>query len=116
MVRLSSEKPAPASVQFDVPPSVLKSSGDPSQPQSYSLKPSISMASRSSAPLDSAQNVQNPSLAAISSTRFPERSSSCIPTRSAEHTSELQSLMRISYAVYCLKKSIPNTKINHSPN
>src|SRR3546814_5515868 len=106
MVRLSSEKPAPASVQFDVPPSVLKSSGDPSQPQSYSLKPSISMASRSSAPLDSAQNVQNPSLAAISSTRFPERSRSCIPNslRSEEHTSELQSLMRISYAVFCLKK------------
>src|SRR3546814_6870948 len=25
-------------------------------------------------------------------------------TRSEEHTSELQSLMRISYAVYCLKK------------
>src|SRR3546814_1286781 len=27
-----------------------------------------------------------------------------IPTRSEEHTSELQSLMRISYAVFCLKK------------
>src|SRR3546814_10413359 len=26
--------------------------------------------------------------------------------RSEEHTSELQSLMRISYAVYCLKKKI----------
>src|SRR3546814_7264265 len=26
------------------------------------------------------------------------------PPRSAEHTSELQSLMRISYAVFCLKK------------
>src|SRR3546814_2068560 len=26
------------------------------------------------------------------------------PTRSAERTSELQSLMRISYAVFCLKK------------
>src|SRR3546814_6741212 len=26
------------------------------------------------------------------------------PLRSEEHTSELQSLMRISYAVYCLKK------------
>src|SRR3546814_3518095 len=26
------------------------------------------------------------------------------PGRSAEHTSELQSLMRISYAVFCLKK------------
>src|SRR3546814_6727594 len=29
-------------------------------------------------------------------------------TRSDEHTSELQSLMRISYAVFCLKKKKPN--------
>src|SRR3546814_4356814 len=28
--------------------------------------------------------------------------------RSEEHTSELQSLMRISYAVFCLKKKTPN--------
>src|SRR3546814_1603556 len=28
----------------------------------------------------------------------------CQPRRSEEHTSELQSLMRISYAVFCLKK------------
>src|SRR3546814_5601283 len=28
--------------------------------------------------------------------------------RSEEHTSELQSLMRISYAVFCLKKKIKN--------
>src|SRR3546814_3867359 len=27
------------------------------------------------------------------------------PSRSEEHTSELQSLMRISYAVFCLKKN-----------
>src|SRR3546814_3854325 len=31
-------------------------------------------------------------------------------SRSEEHTSELQSLMRISYAVFCLKKKIKNTK------
>src|SRR3546814_3944223 len=31
-------------------------------------------------------------------------SASYIKTRSEEHTSELQSLMRISYAVFCLKK------------
>src|SRR3546814_2860061 len=30
-------------------------------------------------------------------------------SRSEEHTSELQSLMRISYAVFCLKKKKPNT-------
>src|SRR3546814_9953811 len=31
--------------------------------------------------------------------------------RSEEHTSELQSLMRISYAVFCLKKNRTNTDI-----
>src|SRR3546814_7471165 len=30
--------------------------------------------------------------------------------RSEEHTSELQSLMRISYAVFCLKKKTNNKK------
>src|SRR3546814_5791938 len=30
--------------------------------------------------------------------------------RSEEHTSELQSLMRISYAVFCLKKKQKNSK------
>src|SRR3546814_8265769 len=33
--------------------------------------------------------------------------------RSEEHTSELQSLMRISYAVFCLKKKKTNTKQNN---
>src|SRR3546814_9717683 len=32
-------------------------------------------------------------------------------TRSEEHTSELQSLMRISYAVFCLKKKNRRTTI-----
>src|SRR3546814_2040741 len=36
--------------------------------------------------------------------RAPHRSSAPFSTRSEEHTSELQSLMRISYAVFCLKK------------
>src|SRR3546814_3205875 len=35
--------------------------------------------------------------------------------RSEEHTSELQSLMRISYAVFCLKKKKKHTiKTNHT--
>src|SRR3546814_3146971 len=36
---------------------------------------------------------------------------SAVVSRSEEHTSELQSLMRISYAVFCLKK-----KKNKRPN
>src|SRR3546814_8973811 len=45
------------------------------------------------------------------------------PRRSEEHTSELQSLMRISYAVFCLKKKntpskthIHNTEAQISPS
>src|SRR3546814_9027123 len=33
--------------------------------------------------------------------------------RSAAHTSELQSLMRISYAVFCLKKNTQNSTYQH---
>src|SRR3546814_5125236 len=33
-------------------------------------------------------------------------------TRSEEHTSELQSLMRISYAVFCLKKNTRTQRIS----
>src|SRR3546814_9667028 len=36
-----------------------------------------------------------------------------LPVRSEEHTSELQSLMRISYAVFCLKNK--KTKHQHHP-
>src|SRR3546814_9758652 len=34
--------------------------------------------------------------------------------RSEEHTSELQSLMRISYAVFCLKKKKKTNKITNN--
>src|SRR3546814_6320939 len=36
------------------------------------------------------------------------------PWRSEEHTSELQSLMRISYAVFCLKKKNKQTENAHN--
>src|SRR3546814_4682807 len=36
--------------------------------------------------------------------------------RSEEHTSELQSLMRISYAVFCLKKKKTNPQYIHTHN
>src|SRR3546814_4110832 len=42
-----------------------------------------------------------------------ERAISGIGVRSEEHTSELQSLMRISYAVFCLKKK---KSIRHNYN
>src|SRR3546814_5160814 len=45
------------------------------------------------------QNAQRKSKAASVTGADP-----ALPSRSEEHTSELQSLMRISYAVFCLKK------------
>src|SRR3546814_3316997 len=45
---------------------------------------------------------------AIASVARPSR-------RSEEHTSELQSLMRISYAVFCLKKKKKKHQTNYTP-
>src|SRR3546814_5974271 len=46
--------------------------------------------------------------------RFPDRQMRDM-RRSEEHTSELQSLMRISYAVFCLKKKKMNICYRHPP-
>src|SRR3546814_17358732 len=49
----------------------------------------------------------SPSYAIVAFTPFiQDRARIARGTRSEEHTSELQSLMRISYAVFCLKKKI----------
>src|SRR3546814_5625689 len=45
----------------------------------------------------------------------PEAATSCAQ-RSEEHTSELQSLMRISYAVFCLKKKTTDNYIKQLNN
>src|SRR3546814_4614325 len=54
-----------------------------------------------------------------SEARHEKSRSQIAPSRSEEHTSELQSLMRISYAVFCLnnkkkKKTQRKTNINHN--
>src|SRR3546814_970088 len=46
------------------------------------------------------------------STATMKSRSSMAASRSEEHTSELQSLMRISYAVFCLKKKSNTTQHN----
>src|SRR3546814_9049872 len=58
---------------------------------------------------------------AVSGAWYPPRqwmvftaASLLIAARSEEHTSELQSLMRISYAVFCLKKKKHTTIHNHT--
>src|SRR3546814_5755029 len=42
----------------------------------------------------------------------PRRTAPRIASRTEEHTSELQSLMRLSYAVFCLKKKIVECFLN----
>src|SRR3546814_7915219 len=51
----------------------------------------------------------NPVVADRKEGRLPV-SPRCLQRRSEEHTSELQSLMRISYAVFCLKKKNADIK------
>src|SRR3546814_2247820 len=46
--------------------------------------------------------------------RFPVGELDGSESRSEEHTSELQSLMRISYAVFCLKKQIHKKIVRHT--
>src|SRR3546814_1787015 len=53
--------------------------------------------------------------AALEPTYVQRFASSASSTRSEEHTSELQSLMRISYAVFCLKKKKENPNNIENP-
>src|SRR3546814_7938204 len=55
------------------------------------------------------KNVHNAIMNSIGGGRHLEQE--YVPDRSEEHTSELQSLMRISYAVFCLKKKKKHNKI-----
>src|SRR3546814_5192006 len=57
---------------------------------------------------------QGRSARALSGRMPPACADGPAPRRSEEHTSELQSLMRISYAVFCLKKKKNNTKSSHT--
>src|SRR3546814_8079935 len=50
----------------------------------------------------------------VSGCRQPRRRAAHL-RRSEEHTSELQSLMRISYAVFCLKKKTKKQIHKHKP-
>src|SRR3546814_5394001 len=50
----------------------------------------------------------------VTHSRFKKGSGGHYLKRSEEHTSELQSLMRISYAVFCLKKKKRTTTPHHN--
>src|SRR3546814_2427895 len=67
-----------------------------------------------SPPLMNSLRLPSPS-PSIAATELPCISNVALPPivpRSEEHTSELQSLMRISYAVFCLKKKKQKKHIN----
>src|SRR3546814_6745035 len=53
---------------------------------------------------DEAAPVLRPPYQPAEGLRHPRPDQPVVISRSEEHTSELQSLMRISYAVFCLKK------------
>src|SRR3546814_9972303 len=55
-------------------------------------------------PAEFERPARHPNLAVVRLILQSRRASIPIAARSEEHTSELQSLMRISYAVFCLKK------------
>src|SRR3546814_8903248 len=57
--------------------------------------------------------VRSPPPGAPRPTARGDRTGGALLRRSEEHTSELQSLMRISYAVFCLKKNTTNTQQTH---
>src|SRR3546814_3340030 len=44
----------------------------------------------------------------------PRTTNTLVTMRSEEHTSELQSLMRISYAAFCLKKKTNKQRLNYA--
>src|SRR3546814_6022552 len=67
------------------------------------MRPDATMQSLASLkPSFAAMGEEMPGFDAVALLRYPERSE--------EHTSELQSLMRISYAVFCLKKETTQTQ------
>src|SRR3546814_3616130 len=68
--------------------------------------PSVSTSPSAGAPGSSTTGSSSIGFAAVSMQAFGEQLGTppLASVRSEEHTSELQSLMRISYAVFCLKK------------
>src|SRR3546814_6736929 len=92
--------------------------------RAHSLRDDLHMdGCRHTPPFTSAARCMTVLASSISTTRFPLTMTKCCgcfasrkQRRSEEHTSELQSLMRISYAVFCLKKKTNNIQSHtHAP-
>src|SRR3546814_2351366 len=92
------------------PPAMPSTTCSPSRASPPISQPSVSRSSRAALLLASV-SPQEPS-------HWPQREkrspSALPPVRSEEHTSELQSLMRISYAVFCLNKKKQKHTTTHT--
>src|SRR3546814_4934345 len=62
------------------------------------------------------EGLRRESVAVAKRVQDHEAAASAAERRSEEHTSELQSLMRISYAVFCLKKKKKKNKTHRDVN
>src|SRR3546814_4712379 len=83
-----------------------------SPPENPALTSRSAKPLKSSAEASDSSSAEDPIAAVNASTVTPSKAGgrwNDMPRRSEEHTSELQSLMRISYAVFCLKKKKNNT-------
>src|SRR3546814_5538519 len=103
----SSDLPAAKPAPFELPPVDAKYSTTPSNVDRSKGVPKVDTFPNLDFP-----DLQHATLANGSKLILAERHEIPVVRRSEEHTSELQSLMRISYAVFCLKKKKNNTNIH----
>src|SRR3546814_7566078 len=79
-------------------------------PESWRLRIGIGVKGRLRKAIAARPETGAAHLVRISFARYPVWKAGHAARRSEEHTSELQSLMRISYAVFCLKKKKQHIK------
>src|SRR3546814_8600421 len=77
---------------------------------SCDARPRSSFTCKSAGPVYDSENMGEGHEADKDMRRTPGIAAAVMAARSEEHTSELKSLMRIAYAVFCLKKKQHNTQ------
>src|SRR3546814_3563301 len=90
-------------VEESTPPDKKAPSGTSAIMRFWTASPSRASSAETASSSLPAKGTEVPSARAAAS----DHQASICGSRSEEHTSELQSLMRTSYAVFCLKKKIP---------
>src|SRR3546814_9445147 len=80
----------------------------------YLIRDIIHSGQPAAAPMRPATTAMPAEKAQVKGRKHSAKSPIATKDRSEEHTSELQSLMRISYAVFCLKKKKKQIRIQNS--